>query len=53
MAHASEKFYLPTTQMTLVLIGISALLFGGLTFKIRGQLGSKYCSGYELGNNYK
>ncbi len=34
--------HIPRTQMTLVLIGISALLWGGLTFKNRGQLGSRY-----------
>ena len=32
---------LPGTQMTLVLIG-KGLVFGGLTFKNRGHLGSRY-----------
>ena len=41
----SKKMHLywlvPRTQMTLVLIGISALFLGGLTFKNRGHWGSR------------
>ena len=33
--------YVPGTQMTLVLVG-KGLGFGGLTFKNRGHLGSRY-----------
>ena len=35
------KLYIPRTQMTLVLNG-KGLVLGGLTFKNRGQLGSRY-----------
>ena len=37
--------YIPRTQMTLVLIG-KGLVLGGLTFKNRGHLGSRYIHAY-------
>ena len=39
--------YVPRTQMTLVLIG-NRPCFGGLTFKNRGQLGSRYMNGLNI-----
>ena len=40
LSKKSSGVYIPGTQMTLVLIG-KDLVFGGLTFKNRGHLGSR------------
>ena len=43
-----DSKFIPRTQMTLVLIG-KGLVFGGLTFKDRGQLGSRYHFEVQVG----
>ena len=48
----SIYIYLPGTQITLVLIGKERSCFGGLTFKNRGQSGSRYMNMISLYINY-